>query len=152
MSFYTTKILPTLLDKATSSPETEALRREVLAPARGRVLEIGFGTGRNIPHLPAGVTSVVGLEPNPGVEKLARPRIIAASIPIELQIGSGEQLPFPSACFDMEYGPTNGMDILPETELIFTMRPGLPCKLRSAPSNGAKACVTITCPITLISS
>ena len=58
------------MDKMTSSPETEVLREEVLAPARSRLLEIGFGTGRNIPHFPSSVISVVGLDPNPGVEKL----------------------------------------------------------------------------------
>ena len=52
MGFYTTKILPGFMDKMTSAPETEALRKEALAPARGRLLEIGFGTGRNIPHFP----------------------------------------------------------------------------------------------------
>ncbi len=100
MGFYTTKIFPALLDKMTTNPETDALRAEVLAPARGRVLEIGFGTGHNIPHLPASVTSVVGLDPNPGMEKIARPRIAAAAIPIELQLGKGEQLPFADGSFD----------------------------------------------------
>jgi SAM-dependent methyltransferase len=100
MGFYTTKLLPMFLDKATSSPETHALRDEVLAPARGRLLEIGFGTGLNIAHYPSSVTSVVGLEPNPGVEKLARPRISAAAIPIELRIGAAERLPFADGSFD----------------------------------------------------
>jgi len=100
MGFYTTKILPGFMDRATSSPETEVLRQEVLAPARGRLLEIGFGTGRNVPHFPSSVTSVVGLDPNPGVEKLARPRMSAASIPVDLRMGAGEQLPFPDGSFD----------------------------------------------------
>lgn len=100
MGFYSCRIRPWCLDKLTASPETEGLRKEVLAPARGRLLEIGFGTGLNIPHFPPEVTDVVGLEPNPGVERLARPRIDAASIPIELRIGAGERLPFPDHSFD----------------------------------------------------
>ena len=100
MGFYTTRLLPGFMDKMTSSPETAVLRAEQLAPARGRLLEIGFGTGLNIPHFPSSVTSVVGLDPNPGVEKLARPRIGAAPIPVELRMGSGEQLPFPDGSFD----------------------------------------------------
>ena len=100
MGFYTTKILPGFMDKMTGGPETEALRKEVLASARGRVLEIGFGTGRNIPYFPSTVTQVVGLDPNPGIEKIARLRISAASLPVELRIGAGEQLPFPDGSFD----------------------------------------------------
>ena len=46
------------------------------------------------------MTNVVGLDPNPGVEKFARPRISAASIPIELRTGRAEQLPFPDHSFD----------------------------------------------------
>ena len=100
MGLYKTRILPGFMDKMTSSPETAALRKEQLAPARGRLLEIGFGTGLNIPHFPSSVTSVIGLDPNPGVEKLARPRISSALIPVELRMGSGERLPFPDASFD----------------------------------------------------
>ncbi len=100
MGFYTTTILPGFMDKMTSGPETEALRKEALAPARGRLLEIGFGTGRNIPHFPSAVTHVVGLDPNPGVEKIARPRIDDAPLSVEFRIGAGEQLPFPDGSFD----------------------------------------------------
>lgn len=100
MAFYRTRILPRLLDSAVSSPEADRLRKEVLAPARGRLLEIGFGTGLNAAHYPPAVTSVVGLDPNPGAAKLAQPRIAAASVPIELQLGAGERLPFPDSSFD----------------------------------------------------
>jgi len=100
MGFYSTRILPALLDMATSGAGTERLRREALAPARGRVLDIGFGTGGNVPFFPPDVVSVVGLDPNPGVERRARRRIRAAAIPIELRIGAGERLPFPDASFD----------------------------------------------------
>ena len=100
MGFYSTRILPALLDMATSGAGTESLRREALAAARGRVLDVGFGTGGNVPFFPPDVVSVVGLDPNPGVEKRAQRRIRAATIPIELRIGAGERLPFPDASFD----------------------------------------------------
>jgi len=45
--------------------QMDDLRPEVLAGARGEVLEVGFGTGLNLPAYPAGVTRVVGLDPNP---------------------------------------------------------------------------------------
>ena len=46
------------------------------------------------------MTHVVGLDPNPGVEKIARPRINAAPVPVEFRIGAGERLPFPDGSFD----------------------------------------------------
>ncbi len=100
MSFYERKILPKFLDMMMKTPESEKLRQEVLAPARGRLLDIGFGSGLNVAHYPKEVTSVVGIEPNPGMEKLARQRISAATMPIEFKIGSGESLPFKDGSFD----------------------------------------------------
>src|SRR5262245_45553978 len=100
MGLYNSYVLPRLIDKMASRPEMEPLRKEAVAPARGRVLEIGFGSGLNIPHYPKAVERIIGLDPNAGVEKLARPRIRAASIPIEFRVGSGESLPFPDGSFD----------------------------------------------------
>jgi hypothetical protein len=53
MGFYERRILPKLLDKMMSDEETVRLRKATLAPARGRVLEVGFGTGLNVPHYPS---------------------------------------------------------------------------------------------------
>jgi ubiquinone/menaquinone biosynthesis C-methylase UbiE len=100
MGFYERRILPKLLDMMMNTPENDQLRREVLAPARGRLLDLGFGSGLNAAHYPAAVTSVVGIDPNPGMEKLARQRVSAATMPIRFQIGSAERLPFTDASFD----------------------------------------------------
>jgi SAM-dependent methyltransferase len=101
MGFYHRHILPTFLDKMmTGNPALDDLRKEALATARGRVLEIGFGTGLNAPHYPREVESVIGIDSNPGVERLARKRIGAASVPIEFQLGSGDRLPFGDLTFD----------------------------------------------------
>jgi ubiquinone/menaquinone biosynthesis C-methylase UbiE len=100
MGFYERKILPKFLDMMMKSPENERLRQEALAPARGRLLEIGFGTGLNVRYYPKEVTSVVGIEPNLGMEKLARERMHAASVPITFQVGSGDTLPFQDGSFD----------------------------------------------------
>lgn len=100
MGFYERVVFPWLCDRVTGGREAERLRARQLAAARGRVLEIGFGTGQNAPHYPRSVTSVVGVDPNPGVEKRARKRIAAASVPIELQIASAERLPFDDHSFD----------------------------------------------------
>src|SRR4051812_27328361 len=100
MGFYQRRILPTFLDKMTNRPELNELRQQQLASARGRVLEIGFGTGLNAAHYPRDVERVVALDSNPGVERLARKRIEAASVPIEFLLGSGERLPFEDGSFD----------------------------------------------------
>lgn len=76
------------------------MRSEVLAPACGRVLEIGSGTGWSFTHYPPAVEAVVALEPNEGALALARPRAAAAAIPVELVRGSAESLPFEAASFD----------------------------------------------------
>jgi ubiquinone/menaquinone biosynthesis C-methylase UbiE len=84
----------------TSRAPLPDLRKEVLAEARSRVLEIGFGTGLNAAYYPREVEQVVALDTNPGVERLARKRIDMAPVPIDFQLGSGEALPFADGTFD----------------------------------------------------
>lgn len=74
MGWYERRVLPILLDKMMTGAETVRLRKDALAQARGRVPEIGFGTGLNVPHYPPAVTHLVGVDPNSGMEKLARQR------------------------------------------------------------------------------
>jgi ubiquinone/menaquinone biosynthesis C-methylase UbiE len=100
MGLYGRVVLPRLLDKAMSGPEMDLLRKEALAPSRGRVLEIGFGTGLNVPHYPQGIESLAALDPNPGMEARARERLGTASFPVEFQRGSGEALPYPDGAFE----------------------------------------------------
>lgn len=100
MGFYERKILPKFLDMMINTSEYEKLRQEALVPARGRLLDIGFGSGLNVAYYPKEVTRVVGVDPNPGMEKLARRRMGAATMPIEFQVGSGESLPFNDGSFD----------------------------------------------------
>ena len=93
MGFYERKILPKFLDVMMKTPENEKLRQEGLAPARGRLLEIGFGSGLNVAYYPKEVTSVVGIEPNPGMEKLARQRMSVATIPESSEVSTNCPLP-----------------------------------------------------------
>ena len=72
------------------------LRAATLAAAGGRTLEVGAGTGLNLPHYPAGVTDLVLTEPDAGMARRLRRR--AAGTPV---IEAGAQaLPFPDASFD----------------------------------------------------
>ena len=63
MGFYSERIFPRLMDLSASDARLNTLRTRALAPARGRVLEIGFGTGINLEHYPAAVVSIAAIDP-----------------------------------------------------------------------------------------
>lgn len=63
MSFYAKHLFPSLMDWTMGTRGFQEQRREALMPLRGDVLEIGFGTGLNLPHYPAAVSRVIALEP-----------------------------------------------------------------------------------------
>jgi ubiquinone/menaquinone biosynthesis C-methylase UbiE len=75
-------------------------RTQTLTGAKGEVLEIGFGSGLNLPHYPPEVTRITTADPNPGMGKLAQKRIKASPIPVEHHVISGEKLPFEDNSFD----------------------------------------------------
>lgn len=74
-------------------------RRALVADAPGRVLEIGAGTGLNLPHYRSAV-SVVATEPDEEMLRRARGRVAAAAVPIRLVLAGAEALPFADASFD----------------------------------------------------
>jgi ubiquinone/menaquinone biosynthesis C-methylase UbiE len=98
--FYSRVIIPRLCDFALDNPIVEGLRRAILSTANGEVLEIGFGTGLNLPHYPEHVRRVTVVDPNPGMHRMARKRLDAAAIDVESRQVSGEQLPFDQGTFD----------------------------------------------------
>ena len=67
--------------------------------ARGRVLEVAIGTGRNLPHYPAGA-AVTGIELSPAMLAIARQRAAGLGRDADLQEGDAERLPFADASFD----------------------------------------------------
>lgn len=98
--FYQRRIFPWLNDRFCSDEQLQELRAETLRTARGRVLEIGFGTGLNLPHYPPQVVSIVAVEPNAGMLERARPRIAAAAVPVDAIAGEAEAIALPDASFD----------------------------------------------------
>jgi SAM-dependent methyltransferase len=74
-------------------------RRRLVGPAAGEVLEIGAGTGRNLP-LYRHATRVVALEPGPGMRARAIQAARAAPVAVDIVDGTAEDLPFPDASFD----------------------------------------------------
>ena len=98
--FYQRRVFPWLNDRFCGDERLQQLRAETLRPACGRVLEIGFGTGLNLPHYPPAVDSIVAVEPNAGMLARARPRIAAAAMPVEAIEGDAEAIAMPDASFD----------------------------------------------------
>ncbi len=99
MTFYTNQVLPRLTDVALGKA-METTRARVCRGLSGDVLELGFGSGRNLPHLPSGVNKVLAVEPAPAGRRLAARRIAAAGIPVEFVGENGEELALPDASVD----------------------------------------------------
>jgi SAM-dependent methyltransferase len=101
MGFYSRHVFPWLMDRALSHPSATEQRPGVLSRARGDVLEVGFGTGLNLPHYPPEVRRLVAVEPNPGARRRARRRLDASGVRVEFaELLAGRDLPFDSRSFD----------------------------------------------------
>ncbi|MGW9028093.1 class I SAM-dependent methyltransferase [Streptomyces sp. NPDC055722] len=75
-------------------------RKELLAGIRGRVVEIGAGTGANFVHYPPEVQQVVAVEPEPRLRTLAEQAATTAAVPVEVRTGRAEELPLDNDSFD----------------------------------------------------
>ena len=100
MGFYDDRVLPHLINVVMNTKHTRAIRRRVCAPLSGEVLEIGFGTGHNLPYLPATVTRLHAVEPSGAGVKLARDRIAATSVPVDVVGLDGQRIPLPDDSVD----------------------------------------------------
>lgn len=100
MGLYRDFILPRGIDRVCGKPEYTRLRREVTPPLRGEVLEIGFGSGLNLPHYPASVTRVHAVDPARGGRKLAAGRIAERGLEVEFFELEAGRYPLPDACID----------------------------------------------------
>lgn len=100
MGFYTERIVPHLVEISCGMSLTEASRRRVCAGLHGRVLEIGFGSGLNVPFYPDAVETVSAVEPADEAWKLAGKRLARSRVPVERSGLDGQALPFPDNTFD----------------------------------------------------
>lgn len=120
-----------LYDLTLRAPEDaglRAMRTDLLASARGDVLELGAGTGLNFGLYPAAVDSVRALEPDPAMARRARDKAAAARVPVAVVAGSAQDLPFPNGSFDTVVG-TLVLCTLPDPagalgEVARVLRPG----------------------------
>jgi SAM-dependent methyltransferase len=100
MGFYSRHILPKLIDKACGQPPMQALRSRYVSRATGRVLEIGIGSGLNLPHYSSEVSSITGLDPAAELTVMAMARAGDAAAPVDLLQVSGEDIPADDSSYD----------------------------------------------------
>ncbi len=100
MGLYERAVFNPAMDWVLSRPAVEAERARLLAAARGAVLEIGVGTGLNLPHYPAAVTAITAVAPAAALDERAARRASERGIAIELVNARAESLPFADQSFD----------------------------------------------------
>jgi ubiquinone/menaquinone biosynthesis C-methylase UbiE len=101
MSLYSTRIFPFFLDLMLDNEAIRRERRETLAPLYGRVLEIGFGTGLNLPCYPRQVEELTVIDSERMLAGRVRKRIVAASMPVQqIKLDASGRLPFDDDSFD----------------------------------------------------
>ena len=91
MSFYKDRVVPRLVDVALGRP-FDPVRSRVAAPLEGTVLEVGFGSGLNVPHYPASVEKVLAVDPSLTGRRLAAGRLSASPVPVEFAGVDGQEL------------------------------------------------------------
>jgi SAM-dependent methyltransferase len=100
MALYEDQVVPRLLNIACGVKTVEPLRRRVCAGLSGEVVEIGFGSGLNVPFYPPAVRRVDAVEPADLGWRLARKRLAAATVPVRRSGLDGQSLPFPDDSYD----------------------------------------------------
>jgi len=100
MGFYGDRVLPRIIHVTCGNKQADPLRKRVCSGLSGDVMEIGFGSGTNIPFYPAAVTTVVAVEPSDLAWELAEERLQHSAVPVERSGSDGQHLPFADGTFD----------------------------------------------------
>ena len=100
MAFYSKYILPRLIDLAMKNPVTTECRSHIVPRAAGSVLDVGFGSGLNLPFYGPRVTKLWGIDPCSELLAIARPKLKNVPFPVELLTFSAEEIPLPAGSID----------------------------------------------------
>ncbi len=100
MGFYQDQVLPRFIDVAVGGRDFARIRQRVTAGLSGEVLEVGFGSGLNVPHYPVAVTRVQAVDPATVGRKLAAQRVAASPVSVEYVGLDGQALPLNPASID----------------------------------------------------
>lgn len=100
MGLYAKRILPRLLDLSMGHRELQPYRRRIIQAAEGRVLEIGIGSGRNLPLYDDRVTEIVGVDPSPELLRMARRAAGRGGQSVSFVEAPAEAIPLDDRSFD----------------------------------------------------
>lgn len=146
MSLYDRYVLPWIIHAACGTGPPMRQREKLVPAARGRVLEVGFGSGRNLPvYDPDRVEMVFGLDPSEDITRIARKAVKAASFQVELLHAPAEAIPLDDDCVDTVVS-TYTLCTIPDApaalrEMARVLRPGgrlLFCEHGAAPDAGVR--------------
>jgi ubiquinone/menaquinone biosynthesis C-methylase UbiE len=100
MGIYTRWIFPRLIDWAMSAEEATRYRQALVPRAQGLVLEIGVGSGHNLPFYTDAVERLIGLDSSPELLRRTRTRSSLSRVPLHLIRASAEAIPLKDASVD----------------------------------------------------
>ncbi len=101
MGLYAKYVWPLLTDVGMRNKSVTPLRAAWIPHASGEVLELGIGSGLNLPYYSSEVRRVYGVDPSVELQRMARKRVAAAHIPVEFLLQSAEEpLPLPNESID----------------------------------------------------
>lgn len=100
MGFYEDQVLPRVIDVMLGNAAMGKLRRRAMEGLSGSVVEIGFGSGTNVPYYPPEVERVLAVDPATTGRKMAAKRLAASTVPVEFIGLTGESLPLEDASVD----------------------------------------------------
>jgi ubiquinone/menaquinone biosynthesis C-methylase UbiE len=100
LAFYQRRILPRLLHFGMRQKQLAPLRERLVAGTRGRVLELGVGSGLNLPFYPRELDLLLGLDPSRELLAMARRQASWVHFPVELCEGHGEEIPLDDKAVD----------------------------------------------------
>jgi ubiquinone/menaquinone biosynthesis C-methylase UbiE len=129
MGFYGRYVLPKLIDFFMRQEAVARQREKVVPRARGRVLEVGIGSGLNLPYYdPQKVEKIWGIDPSLELQQIARERAAAAGIAVEWLPFSSETIPLEDASIDT-VTTTFTLCTIPDAggalcEMLRVLRPG----------------------------
>lgn len=100
MNFYSDHVLPHVINLSMRNRELRPYRERVISHAAGRVLEIGIGSGLNLPFYGSQVQEILGLEPSARLSAMAQRLAEQSNAPTTLVAGSAESIPLENASID----------------------------------------------------
>jgi len=100
LGFYQRRILPRLIHFGMGQKQLLPLREQLVAGARGRVLEIGIGSGLNLPFYQRQLDLLLGLDPSRELLRMAKRRSSWVHFPVELSQGRAEDIPLDAGAVD----------------------------------------------------